>query len=226
MNLGPATVNSTYQYLLNQSGTNITLGNNGAVNWNGANVVTRTGNQTIAGTKTFSSNIFSAGFGVGASSNLFGFSSTNNSFGDYSMSNTFGESVSTQNAFGNSADINYFGDYATTSNSFGNGAASNTFGDYATSSNSFGDSSPSNSFGNFGSSNSFGVNAVSNSFGLGAANTIGESSFAGIVTLLLPQFSGSSSQFGQFGELRVSGSGLYVCTGTAGGWRRIFLQSF
>jgi hypothetical protein len=26
--------------------------------------------------------------------------------------------------------------------------------------------------------------------------------------------------------LRVSGSGLYVCTGTAGGWRRTFLQSF
>lgn len=51
--------------------------------------------------------------------------------------------------------------------------------------------------------------------------------FASGVYLRLPQFTGSSNQNGNFGELKVSGSGLYVCTGTNGsGWGRIFLSTF
>jgi pyruvate dehydrogenase E1 component alpha subunit len=64
-------------------------------------------------------------------------------------------------------------------------------------------------------------------FGDGAASNIfGGGIFNSGIKLLLPQFSGASSQAGQFGELRISGSGLYICTGTTGGWRRTFLQSF
>jgi len=58
MDLGLFNVSDTYQYVLNQSGTNpITLGNGSAVNWNAGGVVALTGNQTISGTKTFNSSI-------------------------------------------------------------------------------------------------------------------------------------------------------------------------
>jgi hypothetical protein len=57
MNLGPTLVSSTYQYLLNQSGSSITLGDNSSVNWGGNNLVATTGNQSIGGIKTFTSNI-------------------------------------------------------------------------------------------------------------------------------------------------------------------------
>jgi hypothetical protein len=51
--------------------------------------------------------------------------------------------------------------------------------------------------------------------------------FASGTYLSLPRFAGLSNQTGKFGEMAVSGSGLYICTGTAGsGWGRIFLSSF
>jgi hypothetical protein len=235
MNLGPNPVNTTFRYLLNQSGTNITLGDNTSVNWNGANVVARTGAQTISGIKTFASNIAAVSFGNEAfnnqfgyncsSSNIFGSDTPNNNFGDRASENYFGPEASanyfggdTTNSFGNNADINSFG-VAATDNTFGNSALANMFGQSAET-NIFGDSATSsNSFGN-GSigTNYFGDGAASNIFGGGIFNSG--------IKLLLPQFSGASSQAGQFGELRISGSGLYVCTGESGGWRRTFLQSF
>ena len=58
MDLGPQIVRNSYQCLLVQSGNNpIRLGNNGSVNWSAGGVVDSTGNQTIGGTKTFSSTI-------------------------------------------------------------------------------------------------------------------------------------------------------------------------
>lgn len=244
MNLGPNPVNTTYQYLLNQSGTNITLGNNGSVNWNGANVVTRTGNQTIAGAKTFTSNIAAISFGNEASDNYFGHGATSsNSFGNNSQLNYFGYDASL-NYFGGNA-TNYFGDTAST-NYFG-GNTTNSFGDNGDI-NSFGDDAADNSFGSFADNNDFGsnstvlnifgVDAISNKFGnsldisynefgVGAVrNIFGGGSFYSPIALFLQEFSGPSSQSGQFGELRVNGSGLYVCTGTTGGWGRTFLQSF
>lgn len=65
MNLGSNTVSSTYQYILNQDGANITLGNGNEVNWDGAKVMMTTGNQTIAGIKNFTSDV-----GVGVSNPL------------------------------------------------------------------------------------------------------------------------------------------------------------
>jgi hypothetical protein len=251
MNLGPNPVNTTFRYLLNQSGTNITLGDNTAVNWNGANVVARTGTQTIGGVKTFTNNIVAVSFGNSASANFFGSNSSSNEFGKNAPSNTFGDDAlsnsfgygpsvnnsfgqtSNTNNFGGSAGYNVFGDDATISNSFGSVSLLNFFG-FDANTNSFGDSadpfSPvtSNSFGSGVLFNTFGDNVLgSNYFGVNTVNNIfGQGSFTGEVNLILPQFNGLSSQAGKFGELRVSGSGLYVCTGATGGWRRTFLQSF
>jgi hypothetical protein len=51
--------------------------------------------------------------------------------------------------------------------------------------------------------------------------------FAAGTYFSLPAFAGLSSQTGKFGEMAVSGSGLYICTGTAGsGWGRVFLSTF
>lgn len=210
MNLGPAAVNLTYRYLLNQSGTNITLGDNTAVNWNGANVVARTGDQTISGIKTFTSNILAL------------------SFGNLAASNSFGDSAILSNSFGANTPINSFGEFASTSNSFGDYAEDNTFGDGATNSNSFGFLANENFFGsNAAVGNNFGDAATTNYFGYNCSdNHFGGGVFESGIRVLLPEFDGDSSQAGQFGELRISGSGLYVCTGTTGGWRRIFLQSF
>jgi hypothetical protein len=55
MNLTSSKVSGTYQYLLNQVGSSLTLGNGNEVDWDGAKVMMTTGNQTINGTKTFSS---------------------------------------------------------------------------------------------------------------------------------------------------------------------------
>jgi hypothetical protein len=49
--------------------------------------------------------------------------------------------------------------------------------------------------------------------------------FASGVYLRLPQFTGSSSQIGNIGELKVSGSGLYICTGI-NLWGRTFISTF
>jgi hypothetical protein len=42
----------------------------------------------------------------------------------------------------------------------------------------------------------------------------------------LPQFSGTSDQSGQQGELRTSGEFLYICTGLYAGWIRFSGSTF
>jgi hypothetical protein len=54
MNLGPATVASTYPFVLNQSGGSITLGDSSAPNWTGNYLVSATNvDQNISGIKNF-----------------------------------------------------------------------------------------------------------------------------------------------------------------------------
>ena len=56
MDLGLTNVSDSYKYLLNQSGSNpITLGSGQSVDWTAGGVVSLTGDQTIVGSKTFSS---------------------------------------------------------------------------------------------------------------------------------------------------------------------------
>jgi hypothetical protein len=57
------------------------------------------------------------------------------------------------------------------------------------------------------------------------AHTLSLDFFDGVY-LRLPQFTGSSSQIGNRGEMAVSGDFLYVCTGSVSGWGRIQLSSF
>jgi hypothetical protein len=49
--------------------------------------------------------------------------------------------------------------------------------------------------------------------------------FASGVYLRLPRFNGASSQAGNIGELKISGSNLYVCTGT-NLWGRVAVTNF
>jgi hypothetical protein len=200
MNLGPQIIKNSYPYLLVQSGNNpIKLGNNADVNWIAGGVVASTGNQTISGVKTFASDVSAISFGSGRAENYIAPNSSYNRFGDNAVDNSFGDSATNQNRFGDSAS----------SNSFGASAGYNSFGISAINQNSFGDG------------------ASSNSFGLGTANNIfGSGSFTGQVNLILPTFNGLSSQAGKLGELRISGSGLYVCTGATGGWGRVQLITF
>jgi hypothetical protein len=275
MNLGTTTVSATYRYLLNQSGSSITLGDGQAVDWDAGNIVTKTGNQTITGNKTFKAAVTVEGncslgtnaftinrFGVSGEENNFGNLALTNMFGQGAESNTFGDGAISSNSFGNGAiGSNYFGEGASTNdfgknistadpedggyytyNSFGEGVSArntfgydayiNTFGNSATN-NIFGQNANANSFG--GSFNSFGFTANSNAFGQAATantfgadttgNTYGAGRFSGPIRLTLAAFSGSSNQAGQTGEARVSGSGLYICTGT-NLWGRVFLSSF
>jgi hypothetical protein len=57
MNLASELISSSYQYLLNQQGSSITLGNGNPVNWNAGNVMALTGNQTVNGLKIFSDDL-------------------------------------------------------------------------------------------------------------------------------------------------------------------------
>lgn len=57
MNLASELISSSYQHLLNQQGGLITLGNGNAVNWNGSNVMTLTGSQTVNGLKIFTDDL-------------------------------------------------------------------------------------------------------------------------------------------------------------------------
>jgi hypothetical protein len=57
MNLASELISSSYQHLLNQQGSSITLGNGNPVNWNAGNVMTLTGNQTVNGLKIFSDDL-------------------------------------------------------------------------------------------------------------------------------------------------------------------------
>jgi hypothetical protein len=68
MNLGTAKLSESYQFLLNQSGQVLTLGDGSNPNWIGTSVVSATGVQTISGVKTFQSNsIFNGNVGIGDS---------------------------------------------------------------------------------------------------------------------------------------------------------------
>ena len=185
MNLGPNTIASTYQYILNQSGNSITLGNGNSVNWAANGIIVSTGTQNISGNKTFKNNL-----NVDGNCILGGSSSSSNEIGCGAASNLFGVDAS--------------------SNQFGN--APSQGGDLT---NYFGSSAQ----------NIFGQNALNNYFGQYAYNQYGSGLFDGPIRLFLPQFSGSSSQAGQFGELKISGSGLYVCTGS-NLWGRFFISSF
>ncbi len=255
MNLGPNKISLTYQYVLNQSGSAITLGNGGAVNWAANGLILNTGNQTISGVKTFASSII-GNLNGSISGNAATVTNGVYTIGDQSISGvkTFVESVNISGdcILGSDLSANAFG-YLSPSNSFGNEAAINDFGMNA-SANSFGAYSF-NTIGSFAAENQIGLNAISNYFGeapdtllatvnnfgsyaqnkfgasgsnifgLDASNEYGSGLFAGPIRLFLPQFSGSSSQTGQTGELKVSGSGLYICTG-ANAWGRIFISSF
>lgn len=129
------------------------------------------------------------------------------------------------NRFGILAKENYFGynSYYGTSvsdntlNYFGGNSHGNYFGENTISGNYFGRSS-NNYFGNTQSNNYFG--------GSGSTNYFYGGQFLNETRLLLAQFAGARSQSGQLGEMRISGSGLYICTGATGGWGRTFLSTF
>ena len=53
MNLGPTKISGTYVYVLNQSGSDITLGNGSQVNWDAAKIMMTSGNQNVGGIKAF-----------------------------------------------------------------------------------------------------------------------------------------------------------------------------
>jgi hypothetical protein len=216
MNLGPNAVNDTFRFLLNQSGSSITLGDNSPVNWDAGNVVAKTGTQAIGGDKTFSSlNFIVSGGYFGGASDIISIGKVlgSNAFGASALNNTFGASAS-NNAFGASASTNTFGNLCIT-NSFG-GPNVNTYGGSAVN----------NSFGALAINNNFGLSATANNFGSGSNNTFGSGLFSGPVRLRLPSFSGASNQAGQLGEIRTSGSGIYICTGSASGWGRFFVSTF
>lgn len=199
MNLGPLTVSGSYQYVLNQSGNSITLGNGNAVNWNSSNVVTRTGTQEISGIKTFKNNIIIEGDFIVDRTN--GNSNITNTNGAISI----GE-LSYQNVFGGEASSNTFG-YNATYCEFGALSNSNYFG-YGSSINYFGQDSTDNLFGSFNGSNS----------------CVGTFMIQDTGRIRLANFTGSSTQTGLRGEARVSGSYLYLCTGEVSGWGRIQLS--
>ena len=251
MNLGPEIVSGSYKYLLVQSGNNpITLGANANVNWNAGGVVATTGAQTISGAKTFASNINAASFGSGASNlnsfgitaaeNDFGSSATYNGFGYNCADNNFGSSAglnlfgfeSEENQFGQDSVYNSFGYNSQNSfgelgsNSFGGAASTNSFGDTAAS-NSFWNVATTNTFGEYASTNKFGENAATNNFGSNGLNTyLGTCLFASTGRMRLANFTGAANQTGLRGEARVSGSFLYVCTGSTSGWARVQLVTF
>lgn len=128
------------------------------------------------------------------------------------------------NRFGILAKENYFGynsyygtSVSDTLNYFGGNSHGNYFGENTISGNYFGRSS-NNYFGNTQSNNYFG--------GSGSTNYFYGGQFLNETRLLLAQFAGARSQSGQLGEMRISGSGLYICTGATGGWGRTFLSTF
>lgn len=273
MNLGPNTVASTYQYILNQSGKSITLGSGQSVDWNGAGVIAATGDQTISGTKTFAyginAGINGSGFnnftvdsdfvyiyGIGPLG-LFRFLSSEEGVIADQYSNpiidVFGRSIicTKKNISGdvtglfpvinldNQASlldpqsqnpILKWGDGILQSSGVSCYLGDNAF-------NAFGNAGIENYFGDGGENNSFGPNAFNNRFGENSQNNqfgslTGVNEFYGTLSILntgkmrLANFTGASSQSGLRGELRVSGSGLYVCTGANSGWGRVFLSSF
>jgi len=230
MNLGPLTVSGSYQYVLNQSGNSITLGDGNAVNWNASNVVTRTGNQTISGNKIFASNVIVSGSlntVVGASIAIGNGDGANNYLGESAGLNYIGYLAST-NYFGNSAYSNTFGDSADI-NSFGYLAVSNTFGNE--SNNEFGTYSVSNNFGFYATHNKFGLDSDLNEFGnnyeaynkptntfgnLAYHNTFGESStntFGSYAINSFGEFASENSFGSEDGTNRYIGVSIIQDTG-------------
>jgi hypothetical protein len=229
MNLGPQIIKNSYPYLLVQSGNNpIKLGNNADVNWIAGGVVASTGNQTISGVKTFASDVSAISFGSGREDNYIAPNSSYNRFGNAAVINEFGRSASDYNEFGSYANANEFGSLANV----------NEFGSYASGENSFGKSASINSFGFLSQINYFGENAIlGNYFGENArenyfGSATGQNLYAGVSIfdstgrMRLASFTGASSQTGLRGEARVSGTYLYICTGSTSQWGRVQLTSF
>jgi len=170
----------------------------------------------VSGNNIFGSGNNTNNFGVSGNTNNFGVSANTNNFGVSANTNNFGGSQS--NYFGSNG-ISYFGNpYSSNSYNYG------YFGASSSSASQFGSTVTPNTY----ALGSFGVGTVGGSqFGAtGFSNTFGNGLFSGPIRLYLPSFSGLSSQSGQFGEARISGSGLYFCTGTTGGWGRTFLSTF
>jgi hypothetical protein len=235
MDLTSLKVSDSYQFLLVKSGDGtITLGNGDAVNWTDADVVDLSTNQDIVGAKNFSE--ITAYFlnGIQQSylngnydngTNNFGYQSIAAHFGQESQYNTFGNEAYGSNEFGSYAVANLFGEYSY--NFFGRASSSNIFGE-SSSNNGFGLYSINNQFGISSEINSFGLDSQLNYFGslIGQNECLGTFIFSQTGRMRLANFTGSSSQSGLRGEARVSGTYLYICTGTTGSWGRIQLSNF
>jgi len=114
-------------------------------------------------------------------------------------------------------------------NRFGNTSETNEFGSFASGQNSFGFSSLINYFGESAIlGNYFGENATQNYFGSATGQNLyaGVSIFDSTGRMRLANFTGASSQIGLRGEARVSGTYLYICTGSTGQWGRVQLTGF
>jgi hypothetical protein len=165
---------------------------------------------------------------------LIGASSTQNEFGTLADINYLGAGA-INNQFGIIANSNYFGEQAQVGNDFGPNTFINRFGLNAI--NYFGQQSA-NLFGTINSYNYFGGAGSVNEYGSGYCfgpflfDTRPQVNNTGILlsgestSFQLPRFSGLSSQSGQQGELRASGSFLYICTGTSSGWIRFSGSTF
>lgn len=197
MNLGPNTISSTYQFLLNQNGDSITLGNGNSVNWNSAGIVTTTGNQTISGNKTFNNGVFNVETEqsyINSSINTIGPEGKTNYIG-YNSINYIGTGVGAINNIGNLA-FNTIGSGPFNVNSIGSSSNINNFGINATY----------NNFGNF----SGGLPATINNIGEGAVNNFGKnginyfgkdaSNFFGI-----SEFSTGQNSFGEGTHINMFG---------------------
>jgi hypothetical protein len=126
---------------------------------------------------------------------------------------TFASDVSAI-SFGSGREDNYIAPNSSY-NRFGNAAVINEFGRSASDYNEFG-------------SNYFGENARENYFGSATGQNLyaGVSIFDSTGRMRLASFTGASSQTGLRGEARVSGTYLYICTGSTSQWGRVQLTSF
>lgn len=149
-----------------------------------------------------------------------------NNFGGDSFQNTFG-------CYFNNVSGNYKTNWFGISSNYFNEISYGTF-------NCFGGVDPlslnviqgvydtgiNNYFGTYSNVNEFGSNSKENRFGIDAyTNSYGSGSFAGPVSLRLRNFTGSKTQSGNTGDLRVSGTYLYICTGT-NTWGRTLISTF
>jgi hypothetical protein len=233
MNLSGEKISGTYQYLLNQNGASpITLGDYSAVNWEASFVATTTGNRLITG-YTFKDslnnfNIANATYVAGGQSN----SVTGNSFHSSIMGglrNTgVGDYISINGGLRNfvsGSGLSIVGgqDNRTVGlyNFIGGGLLNTTSGDY---SSIVGGRRA--KIANTHSGAGVWADGQDRDHDSKGAHTC-YLDFASGVYLRLPSFTGLSSQSGSLGQMAVSGTSLYVCTGTSSPfWGRIALSAF